>query len=119
MHAVESTRALLHWRRVSREPTRYVTPYAPFQHHDMHHHMYMINMHPQQVVKLGKYHHERSTEEVCWGGEDEEESKDGEGEVCVRARVSVWLRRTASKAILLVSVFPFTTLDVGVCVEGE
>ena len=39
-------------------------------------------MHPQQVVKPRKYHHERSTEEVCWGGEDE--SKDGEGEVCVR-----------------------------------
>ena len=38
-------------------------------------------MHPQQVVKLGKYHHERSTEEVCWGGEDGEESKNGEGEV--------------------------------------
>ena len=83
MHAVESTRALLHWRRVSREPTRYVTPYAPFQHHDMHHHMHMINMHPQQVVKPRKYHHERSTEEVCWGERDEEESKDGAGEVCV------------------------------------
>ena len=38
--------------------------------------MYMINMHPQQVVKLGKYHHERSTEKVRWGGEDEKESKD-------------------------------------------
>ena len=68
IYAVESTGALLHWRRVSREPTRYVTPYAPFQHHDMHHHMYMINMRPQQVVRLGKYHHERSTEEVCRGG---------------------------------------------------
>ena len=41
-------------------------------------------MHPQHVVKLGKYHHGRSTEEVCWGVEDEEESKDGEGEVCER-----------------------------------
>ena len=41
-------------------------------------------MHPQQLAKLGKYHHERSTEEVCWGGEDEEESKDEEGEVCER-----------------------------------
>ena len=39
-------------------------------------------MHPQQLAKLRKYHHGRSTEEVCWGGEDEEESKDGEGEVC-------------------------------------
>ena len=75
MHAVESTGALLHWRRVSREPTRYVTPYAPFQHHGMHHHMYMINMHPQQVVKPRKYQHERSTEEVCGGGEDEKDSK--------------------------------------------
>ena len=41
-------------------------------------------MYPQQVVKHRKYHHERSTEEVCRGGEDEEESKDGEGELCVR-----------------------------------
>ena len=92
MHAVESTGALLHWRRVSREPTRYVTPYAPFQHHDMHHHMYMINMHPQQVVKPRKYRHERSTEEVCWGGEDEEEHKDGEGEVCEREGERVGVR---------------------------
>ena len=83
MHAVESTGALLHWRRVSRELTRYVTPYAPFQHHDMHHHN-MIHMHPQHVGQAQKYHHERSTEEVCWGGEDEEESKDVEGEACVR-----------------------------------
>ena len=29
-HTVESTGALLRWRRVSREPTRYVTPYAHF-----------------------------------------------------------------------------------------
>ena len=43
-------------------------------------------MHPQQVVKIRKYHHGRSTEEVWWGGEDEEESKDGEGEVCERGR---------------------------------
>ena len=41
-------------------------------------------MHPQQVVKVRKYHHEQCTEEVC--GEDEEESKDGEGEVCVGLR---------------------------------
>ena len=24
-------------------------------------------MHPQQVVKLQKYHYEQSTDEVCWG----------------------------------------------------
>ena len=54
-------------------------------------------MHPQQVVKLGKYHHERSTEEVCWGGEDEEESKGGEGEVCVREGESKDESRTTQR----------------------
>ena len=49
-------------------------------------------MHPQQVVKLRKYHHERSTEEVCWGGKHEEESKGGEGEVCVREGESKRMR---------------------------
>ena len=37
-------------------------------------------MHPQQVARLRKYHHEQCTEEVC--GENEEESKDGEGKRC-------------------------------------
>ena len=41
--------------------------------------MHMINIHPQQVVRLGKYHHERSTEEVCWGGEGEVCEREGEG----------------------------------------
>ena len=78
----------MHWRRVSRETTRYVTPYAPFKHHDIRHHVYMITVHPQQVIKLRKYRHGPSTEEVCWGrgDEGEDESKDGESEVCERGR---------------------------------
>ena len=35
-------------------------------------------MHPQQVVKLGKYHHERSTEEVRWGGRIGKQGDDGD-----------------------------------------
>ena len=52
-------------------------------------------MHPQQVVKLGKYHHEQSTQEVCFGVDVKEEGEDGEGEVCERGRVGtrIGLRR--------------------------
>ena len=56
MYAAESTGALLHWRRVSREPARYVTSYAPFQHRrDMHHHMHMINIHPHMYMCPGDF----------------------------------------------------------------
>jgi len=47
-------------------------------------------MHPQQLAKLGKYHHERCTEEVC--GEGEEESKDEEGKRCGGERETVGMR---------------------------
>ena len=86
----------------------------------MHHHMHMINMHPQQVVKPRKYHHERSTEEVCWGGEDEEEHKDGEGEVCEREGES---RSTVTYVWVVLHACVYLELEgrmmMGMRVEGK
>ena len=47
-------------------------------------------MHPQQVVKRQKYHHEQCTEEVCGEGEEEEgEVCGGEGESGDESRTTV------------------------------
>ena len=62
MRAVESTGALLHWHRVSREPTRYVTPYTHFN-------ITICNDHTCIRSKLSKFEDMTMSEaQKCVGG---------------------------------------------------